>query len=79
MAGDQLNTLKADSFSQLDKRSKSATLLHNLKYLVGKEMSKVGEILNAHKFLGRKKDKYFTYNFGEIMGRIAALLVDLQG
>ena len=44
MAGDQLPSLKVDSYRQLDKRSKSATLMNNLKYLVGKEMAKVSNI-----------------------------------
>ena len=41
MAGDRLNQLSASSFSHLDKKSKSATMIHNLKYLVGKELAKV--------------------------------------
>ena len=41
MAGDQLPSLKVTSFIALDKRSMSATLVNNLKYLVGKEAAKV--------------------------------------
>ena len=41
MAGDQLTTLKMSSFSRLDKRSMSATMVNNLAYIAGKEGSKV--------------------------------------
>ena len=41
MAGDQLNSLKMSSFSRLDKRSMSATMVKNLFYITGKEGSKV--------------------------------------
>ena len=53
MAGDQLPSLKVDSYRQLDKRSKSATLMNNLKYLVGKEMAKVSNIGDFPKTPGR--------------------------
>ena len=41
MAGDQLPELKLSSFSELDKRSMSATMVKHLKYLVGREASKM--------------------------------------
>jgi len=44
MAGDRLNQLSASSFSQLDKKSKSATMINNLKYLVGKELAKSNKL-----------------------------------
>jgi hypothetical protein len=45
LSGDQLPELKLSSFSELDKRSMSATLLKHIKYLVGKEASKVSRLL----------------------------------
>jgi len=45
MAGDQLNSLKMTSFSRLDKRSMSATMVKNLFYITGKEGSKASSHL----------------------------------
>jgi hypothetical protein len=45
LSGDQLPELKLSSFSELDKRSMSATLLKHIKYLVGKEASKVSKLV----------------------------------
>ncbi len=46
LSGDQLPELKLSSFSELDKRSMSATLLKHIKYLVGKEASKVSKLVS---------------------------------
>ncbi len=46
LSGDQLPELKLSSFGELDKRSMSATLLKHIKYLVGKEASKVSKLVS---------------------------------
>jgi hypothetical protein len=44
LAGDQLPDLKLSSFAELDKRSMSATMVKHMKYLVGKESSKISRL-----------------------------------
>jgi len=65
MAGDQLPSLKVTSFIALDKRSMSATLVNNLKYLVGKEAAKVSKL--------RMVSSWVVADLDTVQGRQVAL------
>ena len=61
MAGDQLPELKLSSFSELDKRSMSATMVKHIKYLVGREASKMSKWEKFFSFLHKLACFFVTY------------------